>query len=221
MELLLWNSKGVLMSREIYESSMEIIENLLKDSKYQGILLNLEKLFIKTHISITNIDKEREILWGYYFEKTLITPIEDYENRTLLDLLYDENKLDMNTYSFLKNKTLSVFKVKKVKKEFFTVIDIFNNKEKIDLKFTEEWFGINKGDLIQSYLYYSTEPYLSIYGFIHPKGVDKFILKETKNIIKNKNYDYIDEFLAKLFRKFVNSKRYSRKDSLEIYSIDL
>jgi len=209
------------MSKEIYESSMEYIERLLKNPKYEEILLDLEQLFIKTHISITGIDKEREVLWGYYFEKTLITPIEKYNNKNLLDLLHENRELDLDTYNYLKNKRLSVFKVKKIKKDMFTIIDIFNKKEKINLNFTKEWLGINKGDLIQSSLYYSGIPYLSVYGFIHPKGVDKFILKEAKNIINGKNYSYIDDFLAKLFRKFVNSKRYSKKDALEIYSIDL
>lgn len=209
------------MSKKLYDSSIELVEKLLSNSKYETILLNLEKLFIKTHISITEIDKDKEILWGYYFEKTLITPIENYNNKTLLDLLYDEDKLNLKTYNFLKNKTLSIFQVKKVKKDHFTIIDIFNKKEAINLALTEEWFGINKGDLIQSYLYNSEETYLSIYGFIHPKGVDKFIFKEAKEIIKNKNYSYINDFLAKLFRKFVNSKRYSKKDSLEMYTIEL
>jgi len=209
------------MSKELYDTSMEIIEKILNQPKYEKLVLMLEELFVKTHISITEIDKERRVLWGYYYEKTIVTPIAEKGNKDLLDLIYQENEIDLYHYKFLKNKTLSVYMVKKVKKDNFMVYDIFNKKKVITLPLTDDWFGINKGDLIQSCLYNSEEPYLSSYGFIHPKGVDKFILKKAKEIIKSKNFYYNDEFLAKLFRKFVNSMRYSRKDALELYNIDL
>ena len=212
------------MSKALYDEAMGLLEKSLTLPQYKEIILNLEKKFFDTHISISDIDPERDNLYSYYYEKTLITIIDKNsgDNKNILNLIYEDGNIDEKSYRFLLNKTLSIFEVKKVKKDKFIISDIFNKEKSITIPLSNDWIAIEKGELIQGFLYNSEEIFLSTFGFIHPKEVRKFILKEAKNIIKN-DYDdeYINIFLAKLFRKFVNSMRYSRKNPLEIYSIEL
>jgi len=210
------------MSRTLYKTSMEILEKSLGLPEYKGILLELEKIFFDTHITISDIDSYRDNLYKYYYEKTLITKIESHNNKNILDLIYEDGNIDKLSYDFLSNKKLSIFQVKKVKKDSLVISDIFTKSPDITIFLNDDWIAIEKGELIQSFLYESNEPYLSTNGFIHPKEVKKLILKEAKSIIKNNNDDiYIGDLLSKLFRRFVNSMRYSKKNPLEIYTIDL
>jgi hypothetical protein len=206
------------MSKELYNDSMDLVEKILNHEQYKDLIALLEKEFIKNHITISEIDVEKETLLGYQYEKILITPIKN--NQNILEVIYKENKIDSNVYNFLINKTLSIYMVKKVKKDEFIIVDLFNRK-KIILQLTDVWKGISKGELIQGFLYNSINPYLSRYSIIHPKETENFIQKEVKFILKNKKHDYINSFISKLFRKFVNSMRYSKKNPLEIYSLDL
>lgn len=210
------------MSRSLYDASMEILEKSLGLQQYKEIILELEKVFFDTHITISDIDSYRDNLYKYYYEKTLMTKINTHNNKNILDLIYEDGNIDEISYKFLSNKELSIYQVKKVKKDSFVISNIFNKNSETTILLNDDWIAIEKGELIQSFLYNSPKPYLSTYGFIHPNEVRKLILKEAKNIIKN-NYDdmYIDSFLSKLFRKFVNSMRYSKKNPLEIYTIEL
>jgi len=209
------------MSKSIYETSMELLETSLGLTKYKNIILDLEKKFLETHITISDIDSTRDNLYNYYYEKTLSTDIDD-KNKNILDLIFQDGNINEYSYNFLSNKVLSIYQVKKIKKSEFLVYDIFTKNKKIILPLTDEWIAIEKGDLIQTFLYNGTTPYFSTSGFIHPKEVQKFILKEVKDIKKNNlDENHIDIFLAKLFRKFVNSMRYFKKNPLEIYKIDL
>ena len=210
------------MSKDIYEASMELLEDSLGLPEYKDIILDLEKKFLETHITISDIDSTRDNLYNYYYEKTLSTNIEN-GSQNILDLIFQNGNLDKDSYNFLSNSSLSIYMVKKIKRKEFIVYDIFSKNIKIALPLTDEWIAIEKGDLIQTFLYYGDiVPYFSTSGFIHPKEVQKFILKEVKEIKKNKlDYSYIDIFLAKLFRKFVYSMRYFKKNPLEIYKIDL
>ena len=211
------------MSREVYEASVNKVGEVLSDKKYGEVLEFVKKYFEETHISITEIDKDKMLLYGYYFEKLLVTPItfESKDNETILDLIYSYDEIDKETYDFLKNKKLSIFKVKKIKKENFFVIDVFEKKKVYTLKLSDEWPLINKGDLIQGYMYFAYEPYLSPQSLIHPFEVNKYILKNVKLILKGKSNINKDNFLAKLFRKFVNSKRYFKKNALDVYKMDI
>jgi hypothetical protein len=181
------------------------------------LLSDLEKIFYKTHITISEIDSKE--LYKYYFEKVLT--IKSENNKTILEILYRDKKISEETFIILSNVRLSLFKVKKVKKETFIVIDLFDPKIKIELPLTYYWKAIAKNEIIQSFLY-GTPPQLSTNGITHSKGLKKFIQNKVSELLILEDIKEEKELLLqRLFRNFVIFKRYKHKTALEIYELEL
>jgi len=200
-----------------YTELLKEVETAL-DAQYMPLLSDLEKIFYKTHITISEIDSKE--LYKYYFERVLT--IKSENNETILEILYRDKKISEETFFILSNVRLSLFKVKKVRKETFIVIDLFEPKIKIELPLTYYWKAISKNDIIQSFFYKTTPPQLSIDGITHSKSVKKFIQNKVSEILESENVESEKElFIRRLFRNFVIFQRYSHKTALEIYELEL
>jgi len=210
-----------------YHSVLENIELALEDPKYSPILLKLEKNFQDTHITISSIDT-KEPLNRYYFERVLNLHIDE-TGKTLLTLLLEDNKITKSTYTFLKSVNLSIFKVVKVKKESFIIVDLLEPKTgkkykpiKREIPLSYYWKVIEKNDLIQTFLYL-TPIQISTSAIIHDKSVRKFIQKKVDIILDSTNYfeNRKELLLRRLFRDYIMFHRYKNKTALEIYELEL
>jgi len=111
-----------------YETSIEIVQNIISDEKYNDLILKLQNYFYKTHIDITEIDSNRDEYFGYYFEYVLTAQVFE-SGESLLYKLYKHKVIDEKIFNFFNSKINSLFKIKKIEETLLILIDLFDSEK--------------------------------------------------------------------------------------------
>ncbi len=200
-----------------YETSIEIVQNIISDEKYNDLILKLQNYFYKTHIDITEIDSNRDEYFGYYFEYVLTAQVFE-SGESLLYKLYKHKVIDEKIFNFFNSKINSLFKIKKIEETLLILIDLFDSEKiyNINMEY-EDLLALKKGDIIQGFIYFDTNFYLSKTSIIHYREVSKFIEKT----IKPTTIPYKNKVLEQMFRNYVNSHRYSNISPEKMYKMNI